>query len=522
MKKFLFFILIPFIAFGQFPETFDTVIPPTWAVYNGANGLGTVEQWKMQSAGGSVVSAWEVVTAGMTAEDFLVTPQVTIDATTPTLIFDLVQYNAPEYGSVFEVRLSTTSQTDPTSFSTTLLSYTETDIPLSWTPITVDLSSYIGQSVYIAFVHIQNDGDAIGLDNVDFVGGCLSPVISFDDFTATTADISLNEVGDYEIEYGLFPYTQGSGGTTYTITNSDTYAFSGLTPGVAYNVFVRKNCGTEFSDWSEATIGTSPENINTYPYSENLEPDANQALILNLGLSFAGASGTWNFGQDDTSDNDPTNDFAQSPVSFLFSAIFSNADYDAYVFLPPMEMTAGNTYELGFSHRVFSNAATTVPMNLDVVVSQTNDGMGTTVLDSYTAQSNLTYTDRLVSFTPTTTGTYYFGLHNNTPTASTATTNNFNIVDDFMVTETLSVEDIDGNENRITLYPNPVKDQLQIKLGQDYQENNTFIRISDMNGKLVMTSAFSENINVSALQKGIYVVSISDGTHFENLKLIKE
>ena len=41
------FVLISFTSNAQFPEGFESTVPPTgWVTFIGANGLGTVQNWK--------------------------------------------------------------------------------------------------------------------------------------------------------------------------------------------------------------------------------------------------------------------------------------------------------------------------------------------------------------------------------------------------------------------------------------------------------------------------------------------
>ncbi|MDR2206533.1 MAG: T9SS type A sorting domain-containing protein [Flavobacteriaceae bacterium] len=70
-------------------------------------------------------------------------------------------------------------------------------------------------------------------------------------------------------------------------------------------------------------------------------------------------------------------------------------------------------------------------------------------------------------------------------------------------------------KNKISVYPNPVKDVLTIQ-GSEFK-NSKFSEIYDISGKLVKT--FNGNsVNVSALQKGIYILKIDN----QSVKFIKE
>jgi hypothetical protein len=172
-------LLTSFIALAQFPEDFSTLsgttFPTGWTTFVGTNGLGTVENWKQNGTSEYAFCKWEGVTAGAVAEDWLVTPQFTVDATQHFLSFSNVVFNTQDYGSILTVRVSTASQTTHADF-TIVDTQTETAIRNGattsfFTNHVVDLNSYIGQTIYVAFVWAQNDGDAIAIDNVDMVAG---------------------------------------------------------------------------------------------------------------------------------------------------------------------------------------------------------------------------------------------------------------------------------------------------------------------------------------------------------------
>lgn len=69
------------------------------------------------------------------------------------------------------------------------------------------------------------------------------------------------------------------------------------------------------------------------------------------------------------------------------------------------------------------------------------------------------------------------------------------------------------------IYPNPVADMLYIR-----SDDPVNIKIADISGKVVLSAPSSQYIDVSNLQPGVYLVSLSDKTEeaFSFLKLIKK
>ena len=93
--------------------------------------------------------------------DWLVLPQQTLTGTI-TLSYWIASQD-PLYLESYEVRVSTTG-TLPANF--TNLIYSATDIPITWTQHTHDLSAYAGASFYIAFHYNAIDEFVIKLDDV--------------------------------------------------------------------------------------------------------------------------------------------------------------------------------------------------------------------------------------------------------------------------------------------------------------------------------------------------------------------
>ena len=72
----------------------------------------------------------------------------------------------------------------------------------------------------------------------------------------------------------------------------------------------------------------------------------------------------------------------------------------------------------------------------------------------------------------------------------------------------------------ITVYPNPVKDILNVK----YLPKEATIEIFDMNGRMMGEYFLPENessINLSALANGLYTMRINAGGTVTSLKILK-
>lgn len=190
MKKITLLVafMLAFVSQGyaQFPESFEGVtFPPTgWVSYPGANGAGIVENWERLAdvpvtGQACAYMFYENVTPNAIAEDWLVTPQFTVTAEAPALQFLQAQQYTDPYGTTYSIKVSTTSQTDHASF-TNVLTQTEADLgtygTVGLTPKLVDLSAYVGQQIYVAFVMAQDDGDNWFVDDVNMVSLINAPL----------------------------------------------------------------------------------------------------------------------------------------------------------------------------------------------------------------------------------------------------------------------------------------------------------------------------------------------------------
>jgi len=200
MKK-LYVFLIIFLSLqvnGQFFEGFENgVFPPAgWVVAD--NGVGIDSSWEWNVAPfppyEGIRCAYinrENILAGNTSEDWLITPAITV-VTNASLNFTSRQTLMGDVGTLYQVRISASSQTDQSGFTTVEI-YTEQTInsDLDYETKSISLNDYAGETVYIAFVRIHSqvsnatEGDRWLLDNVTMSG-----VLSSNDFNSNN-DVSI-------------------------------------------------------------------------------------------------------------------------------------------------------------------------------------------------------------------------------------------------------------------------------------------------------------------------------------------
>jgi hypothetical protein len=91
-------------------------------------------------------------------------------------------------------------------------------------------------------------------------------------------------------------------------------------------------------------------------------------------------------------------------------------------------------------------------------------------------------------------------------------------------TSPLGINNINSTDFAITSYPNPVKDELTIKITGG-TGNNSQIALMDISGrqiKSITPDAFKVNISMTGLPSGIYLVRYTDARHTQTIKINKQ
>lgn len=159
-------------------EGFEGAFPPTgWTRYQQGN---TSVNWARGAANqtgsylkpdphGGTYYAWHDYYASATVNNWLVTSRLTLPTGTPILTFWENEYWAGD-ADLHEVAITTSATGNPATATYTTLYNT---IPAEdvWSQVTLDLSAYAGQQVYIAFHYRGLNGDEWYIDDVA-IGSC--------------------------------------------------------------------------------------------------------------------------------------------------------------------------------------------------------------------------------------------------------------------------------------------------------------------------------------------------------------
>jgi hypothetical protein len=78
------------------------------------------------------------------------------------------------------------------------------------------------------------------------------------------------------------------------------------------------------------------------------------------------------------------------------------------------------------------------------------------------------------------------------------------------------------NKNTIKIWPNPANQFINIDAGDQSFSGSAYISIIDLSGRELIKVPYSEQVNISTLQKGVYILVISlNGKPFSYTRLIK-
>jgi large repetitive protein len=270
----------------DWPVSFTTDCNTTFPWLEGFEGIFMPPCWtKIVTSGNDITHSDEIVhNGGFSARfnsyssssnynQYLFSPEVTIEAGYNQLSFWHKKHDSnPE---LLEWGVGTT--TNPNDYTWTSVTLSNTTLQES----TVDLSAYIGQTVYIAWHYYGNFLYYVYLDDVkiDVPILCLTPtnqVVTSN--TTTGVDMGWTDATGTHWDLYIVPHGNPASevGSTSTVNDLSnvTYTWTGGDAGSYYDWYVRSDCGQDNSNVS-AWIG--PNTYNTIcnstnvPYFENFD-----------------------------------------------------------------------------------------------------------------------------------------------------------------------------------------------------------------------------------------------------------
>ena len=252
MKKVILFVMAAIVsvtinAQTIFSEDFEGVtvtnnvgsVPEGWTTY--ADNLVNTTQlpalsqsWDIYDFGTSgkmAISISWTEPEGSMCDRWLVTPAIPISDSGMYLNFQAIGYTDGTYAEKMEVKISTTNNSKE-SFTTSLLNLPA--VPAGLSDYLVDLSAYVGQTVYISFIN-KGDGYYLILDNISI----LRPVQNEIELSSVNTPAYARVGADFDVK-GVVVNKGAAALTSFDVTysvdggdNVATYTVSGI--NVPYN-----------------------------------------------------------------------------------------------------------------------------------------------------------------------------------------------------------------------------------------------------------------------------------------------
>ena len=324
MKKITLLLLlfaISFNGYAQLTEDFETDSPTGWTfLQTETDDPGWVQTTGRAYSGAASFYHDDANTAAESTS-WMISPAHTVTADENLSFFYNNNFNSYSVESgVWVSNASGDPIANPSDFSEVF----DIDANFSedvWVSHEYDLSSYVGQTIYVAFKYRGDYADEVYIDDFSIAAppSCVPP----SSLLATTNSPSEVEISwtaggtetEWTYEFGPTGFTQGSGTLTVTGPNNPV-TLVGLTPGAAYDIYVQANCGgTDGNSTWELISWTMP---NTPPSNDDC--DGAIALTVNSDYECAVVTAGTTLGATASSQSDDVTGTPNTDVWFSFIA----------------------------------------------------------------------------------------------------------------------------------------------------------------------------------------------------------
>ena len=340
--------------------------------------------------------------------------------------------------------------------------------------------------------------------------------------TTTSITGTWNNVNNTDLEYGLYGFTPGTGAGVVLTGVTSPYTITGLAPSTVYDVYMRNNCGTTgapiYSAVTDVEAFHTVFEPTTSPYTTSFEQEGFSFIGWSL-ISGTPVGSNWQFGF--FGPPSVTNTLTQDGNTSVYSLSgVTAAPANNWIISRGVNLTAGNQATISFYTRnyVAGGSTGTASYNLTVGTSQTVAAQTTNIAtDSNNAA--VTYALKTYTYTPATTGVYYFGIQNISPANTVGQQALF--LDNFSISQALSTDDFISS--KLAVYPNPVNDIFTIS--NDASAVINIVEITDLNGRVVSShevNATEGQISTANLASGVYMLNISTDQGKAIKKIVKQ
>ncbi|RKX17569.1 MAG: hypothetical protein DRP35_10715 [Candidatus Zixiibacteriota bacterium] len=510
----------------QLDEDFNASsnLPTGWSLQSPDGGDG----WKVLAVGTSPVPGWQGgtctdhtgattgnvafctwSTGGSSSNDqYLITPQVAI--TNGDHINFWLQRSPDAYADNVDILLSTTGN-NVSDFTVTLanLTFAANDGLDAWTEYNYDLSTYAGQSVYIAFrEHVAdnyNDGSAVFVDDVAI--GQPEPwdaklaALTIDkyvtlgniDITGTIKNNGANTITAVDLKWSDGTNTYTDNLTGLNIASNTTYNFTHTT-----QLNVATATQYDIDVWVELASDADNSNDTVQGLTMHTDP-----AVVPYTVHFDVVAGDfigW-FNEDVNDDGSIWGIYQQAGLGHnddvcpVYQYSSTNAA-DDYMYSNCIDLLASKTYSLDFWYK--TAGGTTYPEKMKVMIgsSPASASMTNQIVDLGTI-TDTAWTQSSTTFTVPADGTYNLGFY------AYSDADMWNLFfDDVVVDEVTNINEVSAQT--ISVYPTLTTGIVHFSVAAN-------VEVYSQLGQLVQSSKNVQTIDLSSMSSGVYFVKVSNG-----------
>lgn len=351
--------------------------------------------------------------------------------------------------------------------------------------------------------------------NVMVTPSCAEPsLVTVSNITTSGATVSWTAPATVPASgYDIYYSTSNTSPTNTTTPNftgvaATTQVLNGLSSSSTYYVWVRSRCSSaNQSIWSLVASFNTLCNATSVPYTLNFDNVTTPALPNCSSAENLGNGNLW------TTAAAPTDSpgFTTQVLAYGFN---SSSAANTWFYTQGINLTAGTQYTISYT---YGNNSTTYVEKLKVAygTSQSSSAMTIPLADHSNINDKMAHTGS-VGFTPTVSGTYYFGFN------AYSAADQYNLyLDDISVTSSvLATSEVSAAKNTVKIYPNPFTEVLTIS---DVTKVKSVL-VTDIAGRLVKTITNpSSSLQLGELNSGLYLITLemNDGSK-QTLKAIKK